>query len=197
MDVKAQVKYIRMSPQKVRLVADLMRGQKVLAASDQLKFVNKLAAKPLQKLLNSAIANAENNFDLKKDNLYIKEIKVDEGPSLKRWMPRARGRATPLRKRTCHIFIGLAELVDSGKKAAKQQKLEAPVRLDKKPTTDSGVKVGKEKDKVKDEKIEEGTEKESGKTIVDPRMESKTRHAKIEGGAGKGFVNKIFRRKSG
>ena len=76
---------------------------------------------PISKLVKSAIANAVNNFDLSEDNLYIKEIKVDEGPTLKRWMPRAHGRATPLRKRTSHVYVTLGEIKDSGEKEDGQE----------------------------------------------------------------------------
>lgn len=197
MEVKARAKYVRMSPRKIRLVADLIRGQKVMEALNQLKFTSKIAVRPLTKLINSAIANAENNFDLTQNNLYIKELRIDEGPTLDRWMPRARGRATPIRKRTSHISLVLAELVDSGIKTAKKTKLEAPVRMDKKPKEEEGVKIGSQKEKAKVDKMAGGKTKESGKTIIDAHSEGKDKHAKIEGKTYKGFVNKIFRRKSG
>ena len=184
-----------MSPRKVRLVADLVRGQKVPAALDQLSFTNKHAVKPLAKLLNSAVANATHNFELAKENLFIKELRVDDGPTLDRWMPRARGRATPIRKRTSHVSLILAEVVDSGKKSAKKQKLDAPVKMDKKPKADEGVKV-KGKQEEKEEKTAEEKE-EKGKKIIDPRMEGHGKHTKIEGGGKKGFMGKMFRRKSG
>ena len=131
MEVKAKAKYIRRSPKKVRLVVDVIRGLDVPIAENQLKFMNKGAVVPILKLLNSAVANAEHNFELKKDNLYIKEIKVDQGPTLKRWMPRAMGRATTIRKKSSHISIVLSE--------------RAPSSLDKKdPSTGSGqIKLGK------------------------------------------------------
>jgi len=194
MEVKAQVKYIKISPRKVRLVVDVIRGLKIDKALDQLNFLNKKAVRPIEKLINSATANAENNFELEKDNLFIKEIKVNEGPTLHRWKPRARGRATPIRKRTSHICLVLGELVESGKTKAKTQKLEAPVKLGVKPKEDEGVKIKDKKEKK--EVIEK--EEETGKKIVDPRGEGRGKHAKIEGGAGKkGFGSKFFRRKSG
>jgi large subunit ribosomal protein L22 len=193
MEVKAQAKYIRMSPRKVRLVAGIVRGLPTTQALDQLKFANKQAVLPLAKLINSAVANATNNFDLDKDNLYIKEIKVNEGPTLDRWMPRARGRATPIRKRTSHIDIVLAELVVSGKKGAKKQKLEAPIKLGNKPKEDEGVKIKEEKGKSVS--VEEKDEK--GKTIYDPRMEGKDHRARLDGKNRIGAVKKMFQRKSG
>jgi large subunit ribosomal protein L22 len=125
MEVKASAKYIKMSPRKVRLVVDVVRGMKTDQALNQLKFINKRAVKPVEKLISSAIANAVNNFELDEGNLFVKEIKVDEGVTMRRWMPRARGRATPLRKRTSNISLILGELVDSGQKEAKKAKVEA------------------------------------------------------------------------
>ena len=147
MEVTAKAKHLRMSPQKVRLVAGIVRGMSAVKSLDQLRFINKLAAKPIIKLINSAVANATNNFELDKNNLYIKEIRVDEGATLKRWMPKARGRATPVRKRTSHISVVLAELVESGKTGAKKQKIEAPIKLGSKPKEDDGVKIKKGDDK--------------------------------------------------
>ena len=193
MEVTAKAKHLRMSPQKVRLVAGIVRGMSAVKSLDQLRFINKLEAKPIIKLINSAVANATNNFELDKNNLYIKEIRVDEGATLKRWMPKARGRATPVRKRTSHISVVLAELVESGKTGAKKQKIEAPIKLGSKPKEDDGVKIKKGDDK----KINEEERDEKGKIIQDPRMEGKGHHAKIEGKGSAGVVKKMFQRKSG
>ncbi len=193
MEVKATAKHIKMSPRKVRLVADMVRGMEVNKALDQLNFTNKWAKKPIKKLIESAIANAENNFELDKNNLFIKEIRVDEGATLKRWMPRAHGRATSIRKRMSHIFLTLAEIKDSGKKKAKKQEIEAPIKLGEQPKEKEDAK------KVKVEKEEENTgdAKEKGAEIHDPRGEGRGGHTKIEGKGQKGFASKIFRRKSG
>ena len=191
MEVKAKVKFIRMSSTKIRLVANLIKNLPAGKALDQLQFINKLAARPVAKLINSAMANAEHNFDLAKDNLFIKEITVGEGPTLKRWLPRAHGRATPIRKRTSHINLTLGEIKASGKTGAKKQDLAAPIKLEAQPKQESTVKV---KEKAKTEK--NIATKEEGKVIEDPRMEGRHGHAKIEGGA-KGFTAKMFRRKSG
>lgn len=193
MEVKAQAKYIRMAPRKIRLVADVVRGLEISQALDQLNFINKKSAKPIIKLLNSAVANATNNFELEKNNLYIKEIRVDEGTTMDRWMPRARGRATPIRKRTSHLSVVLGELVASGKTSSKKQKIAAPVKLGSKPKEDEGVKI--KGGKAEDKKVSEDQEK--GKQIYDPRMEGKDRRARIEGKTTGGFVKKMFRRKSG
>lgn len=195
MEVKAKVKHIRMSPRKVRLVVDVVRGLEVEKAIDQLDFMNKKAVTPVKKLLESAIANAENNFDLEKNNLFIKEIRVDESRTLKRWMPRARGRATPIRKRMSHINLILGELVDSGEKEGKKPEVEEPVKLGSQPKSDEGVKVKGKKDNDKEEN--KADEKENDKKIVDPRAEGHGKNTKIEGNAKKGFAGKMFRRKSG
>lgn len=131
MEVKASLNHLRMSPRKIRLVIDVVRKMPVETALDQLKFVNKLAAEPVAKLIRSAIANGENTYSLERDNLYIKEIRSDEGVTLKRWMPRAHGRATSIRKRGCHLSLVLAEIKESGKKEAKVVKAADPVKLEK------------------------------------------------------------------
>ncbi|MBU0625082.1 50S ribosomal protein L22 [Patescibacteria group bacterium] len=114
MEVKAIARNIRMSPRKVRLVADLVRGMDLSEAEAQLTFVRKAAARPVLKLILSAKANAGHNFKLGTDDLYIKTITVDGGPILHRWTPRAFGRATPIRKRTSHITVILSERTVTG-----------------------------------------------------------------------------------
>ena len=131
MEVKANLKHLRMSPRKARLVIDVIRKMPVQAALDQLKFINKLAVQPIAKLIKSGIANAENTYSLERDNIYIKEIRSDEGVMLKRWMPRAHGRATSIRKRGCHLSLVLAEIKESGKKEKKVVKVADPVKLEK------------------------------------------------------------------
>lgn len=98
-----------MSPRKVRLVADLIRGRSVMRAETLLTVLRKRAASPLRKLLQSAAANARNNFNLDPNTLRVGRITVDGGPVLKRFMPKAHGRATPVRERTCHISLTLEE----------------------------------------------------------------------------------------
>lgn len=179
-----------MSPRKVRLVIDVVRGAKVNDALNQLKFVNKRATEVVEKLIKSAIANAVNTYELEQDNLFVKEIRVDEGATMKRWMPRARGRATPVRKRTSHIMLTLGEIVDSGEKKSKSQRLEAPISLTSRAKEAEGVKEEKKAE------VEPETD-EKGKKIVDPRGEGKGKNTKIEGKNTKGFGSKVFRRKSG
>ncbi len=105
--ISAKLNDYRQSPRKVRLVADLIKGKKVEDAKNALKFLVKRAAKPLNDLLDSAIANAAHNFNLTEDKLFVKQFRVDEGAVLKRRMPRARGMAYPINKRTSHVFIEL------------------------------------------------------------------------------------------
>jgi large subunit ribosomal protein L22 len=110
MEVQASTRHLRMSPTKVRLVIDIVRGMKVREAQAQLTFMKKAAAEPVLKLLNSAMANASHNFQMDKDTLYIKSIVADGGPMLGRWRARAMGRAAPIRKRSTHISIVLDDV---------------------------------------------------------------------------------------
>lgn len=110
MEVLARLRHLHIAPRKVRLVADLIRGKSVQQAETLLQFQSKRAVGPLHKLLKSAVANAKNNLKIPIENLYISKITVDEGPKLKRWRPRARGRAYPIQKKTSHITIVLDEL---------------------------------------------------------------------------------------
>lgn len=109
MEARAVAKYIRMSPQKVRLVVDLVRGKKVEEAKQVLLFTRKYAAGHISKVLNSALANAKQNPNIDENILYVKEILVDQGPSLKRWRARAQGRAASIKKRMSHITVVLGE----------------------------------------------------------------------------------------
>ncbi len=109
MESTAKARYVRIAPRKVRLVMDMVRGKLVEDALNTLGLVNKSASPILVKVIKSALANAENNHDMDTDGLVIKEAYVDEGPTLKRFMPRAMGRATMIRKRTSHITVVLSE----------------------------------------------------------------------------------------
>jgi large subunit ribosomal protein L22 len=108
-EATARLNYLRMSPFKVRMVAAIIKGKPVREALGILEHTPRRACIPMRKLLKSAIANASENHDLDADALMVKNIQVDEGPTLKRWMPRAMGRATPIRKRTSKITIVVAE----------------------------------------------------------------------------------------
>jgi large subunit ribosomal protein L22 len=102
---KAILKNYRQSPRKVRLVANTVRGQKVNKALVNLSFVPKRAAEPIKKLIESAVANAKNKENTDVDSLVVKSIQVDQGFTMKRWMPRARGTAHPIRKKTCKVTV--------------------------------------------------------------------------------------------
>jgi large subunit ribosomal protein L22 len=105
MNARAQAKYIRQSPYKVRRVLDLVRGLPVADARDVLTLTNRRATDPVLKVLDSAVANAEHNLAMDAEELFVTEAFADEGPTLKRWRPKARGRANRIRKRTSHITI--------------------------------------------------------------------------------------------
>jgi large subunit ribosomal protein L22 len=107
----AHLRYLRMSPRKVRIVCDVVRGKQVEQALATLRFTPKAAAEPLAKVIRSAIANAESkNDNLDIDRLFIQTIRVDEGPTLKRFRPRAQGRAGRIMKRTSHVVVELGEM---------------------------------------------------------------------------------------
>jgi large subunit ribosomal protein L22 len=110
--VRATAKFVRVSPRKARLVADLVRGKSVTEARAILAFATRDAAVPVRKVLESAAANADNNHGMRSDELVLAHVTVDPGPTIKRFRPRAMGRATPILKRTSHITIGLAEAPD-------------------------------------------------------------------------------------
>lgn len=109
MEAKAKLSYARISPRKVKIVIDLIRNKPVGAAIGILKHTPKAASPIVEKLLRSAIANAENNHNMIADKLYVKEIYANPGPILKRIMPRAQGRAFRINKRTSHITVVVAE----------------------------------------------------------------------------------------
>lgn len=178
MEIKASLNDLRMSSQKVRLVIDLIRKMPVDAALAQLKFTNKKATEPIAKMIESAIANGVNTYGLDRSNLFIKEIRADEGTTLKRWMPKAHGRATVIRKRGAHVKVVLGEIVDSGKHDKKVVKAEAPMKLED---------LAKEADKTT--KTSKKKEAEEGASTV----KAKTSKAAPE----KGFAAKVFRRKVG
>jgi large subunit ribosomal protein L22 len=106
--VRASSRYVRIAPRKARLIADQVRGLHIEKARALLQFSPRAAAHDIQKLIDSAASNAENNHDLIADEMRVAEITVDEGPTLKRYRPRAQGRATPIHKRTSHIAVALS-----------------------------------------------------------------------------------------
>ena len=182
MEVKAQLNNLRRSPRKVRLVAKLICGLDVKEAENQLKFLVKGSVEGFEKLLKSAVSNAENNFGLSKDNLYIKNIFVNEGPKLKRWLPRAYGRASLILKRTSHIEMILAERIEGkGRKKVRGKTEIKDVKIEE---------LGREARKMEKE------EKEKKKEIIKEKEEKEFIDEKKKVDEAKGFFKKIFRRKS-
>lgn len=175
MKVEASLNNLKMTPRKVRLVAYAVRGLSVEEALVQFDKMLKIASLPLTKLLQSAIANAENNFSLDRNNLFVEDVWVGEGQKLKRWTPRAQGRATPLWRRMSKIRIVLAEREEG--KVVKKKKVSA-----KTASTEA-----------KDAVIEEGDKKTSASQKVKTPGQQRAVNAKTRGA---GFTKKTFQRKS-
>lgn len=143
MEITAKTRYVRMSARKVRLIAGVIRGMDVGRALDQLSIAVKAARLPIEKTVKSAIANAEHNFQLKEDQLRIKEIRIDQGPSLKRWRARAFGRAATILKHSCHITVILGEKeVAVVTDTVPAKKVEKKVRTKKTSTETPSKSVG-------------------------------------------------------
>lgn len=166
MPARAKLRYLRIAPRKVRMVAELIRRKSVVEAENILRFTVKKSARPFLKLLNSAVANAKSGFQMDKENLYIQKVLVDEGPKMKRWLPRARGKADEIQKKTSHITIVLDEIEERkdlrvGRKPEKETENKAKGKTDqrtKKPSgkrrkkaskIDLGSKLGTDKRKQK------------------------------------------------
>ena len=127
----ARLRYLNIAPRKVRLVADLIRGKSAKEARRMLSFVVKRSAKPILQLLNSAVANAKNNFQTDESNLYIAKIDIDGGPIRKKWRARARGSASRIQKRTSHISLFLQEIDEKSSRSKKAAELSADQSKDK------------------------------------------------------------------
>lgn len=179
--VTANLKNLRISPRKVRLVANSIVGMDVNDALSHLKHIVKKTSTPLEKLLKSSLANAENNFGLDRENMFVKKILVGEGTRLKRWLPRAQGRATLILKRTSHIKLELEERIEGKNRKSKQQ-LE---------------KERKKRESEKEEMLKkeaEASEKAEKEKKVSKGVLSEKESAKK--GQEKGFLKKVFQRKS-
>ncbi len=167
MDVRAKARYVRISPRKVRLVLDAVRNLNPEKAVIHLSLMPQKSARPVRKLIESAIANAENNFKLKKADLKIKSLVADEGPTIKRWRPRAFGRAAMIRKRTSHISVVLSDgKVDSvdKKDEIKKTKTNEESKNIKKETKKQETTV-KADNKVEKKEAKEIKEKKEKKEI--------------------------------
>lgn len=169
-----------MSPRKVRLVVDLVRGLDVAPALAQLRFLRKAAAMPVTKLIESAVANARHNFKLEPAKLYIKTITADGGPTMKRWRSRAFGRAAPIRKRSTHISVVLAERGAEAAKSLKSALLKpakaaAPAKATPKATAKEAGKAAKAAPAPKAAKAPkiEKEKKEPTKPAREPRKAAK------------------------
>ncbi len=190
--IKAKLRHLRISPRKVRLVANLIKGLTVVEAENQLKFLTKRSSTQVLKLLNSAVANAKHNADSPKDNLYIAEIFVDTGPVLKRWRPRAMGRAAPIAKRTSHLTIILDQIKKGTKKKLAKEKIEPTVKEEKTPDLLKEISQPLEKTD-EDAKIISRPRK-----VLPPKPYKTTSQSKKKFFSRQTFGNakKIFRRKS-
>jgi len=209
--IRAKLNYLRISPRKVRLVADLIRGMEVVEAEKQLKFLNKRSARHLLKLINSAIANARHNFNLNKEDLYISQISVNAGPVLKRWRARARGRATPILKRTSHITLVLSpqEVAKEGDKIKAETSSEAASQETKREEAKAAslpqdeIKTSEKQAKTSTKSEKDSLEKQKPSSSGKERVFRKTTSQKTPP-ASKGNLNRpnlgkiknIFRRKS-
>ena len=181
MKVTAKLNYLRIAPRKVRLVADIVRRKNVEQAQAILSFTIKRASKPILKLLNSALANAKNVYQIEPNNLYISKITVDEGPKLKRWRARSRGRAFGIEKKTSHITLELEEIKPGEEIKKKKTKVKSePVGLKGKKE----VPISEERESIDEtEKLEIKKPKTRTDTIV-PKPENR------------GGIKRMFRRKS-
>jgi len=185
-EIKASLNNLRVAPRKMRLVTGLVKGKPVAQAKAQLAFLVKKPAPLVLKLLNSAVANAKHNFSLQESNLFIKKIVVEEGPVLKRWMPRAMGRAYPIMKRTSSVKLILEEFVPSAKKPKKPAK----PKVMKQDEVARSIEAPVEKVETKEEEIKKGP--------LPPRPYGASGQAKSRKFSRQTFGNikKVFRRKS-
>jgi large subunit ribosomal protein L22 len=195
MEVKAITRYLRISPKKARLVADIVRGLNVIEAEHQLQFIRRKASPLILKTLRSAIANAEHNFGLKKENLYIKKILINQGPTLKRWTPKAFGRVTPIRRRSSHIEIVLEEVKPTEIKIKKKEETISTQKVETIPKKENIETISVKEITPVESKIPEKTPE-----IFDQRRKGKRRTMQHKDKLGLkkagGALKRIFRRKA-
>lgn len=185
-EVKAFARYIHVSPRKLRLVADLVRRQQVDSALEQLRFSSKQASLPLAKAINSAVANAIHNFNLNKENLFVKAITIDQGPVFKRYAPRAQGRAFVERKRTSHINVVLESRTQPKKSRRSMFSLRPRISADQK--IEREVESGKQIEPTQSDKV-------SNKQQQQPKQP--TRPAEKRKNSLISLKRRLFNRKSG
>ena len=180
-EVNAKARFIRVAPRKVRLVINQLKGRPVVEALGYLQFVRRSAVRPVAKLLQSAVANAEHNFRIDRSDLFIKQFTADDGPTLKRYRPRAHGRSAPIAKRTSHLKVVLGVKPGARQKAATPAKQAAepkPAEAEKK-SEKSGIRI------VSPDAVKKEAPKVTGRG---PAERGKT---------GKGFLKRIFQRRTG
>lgn len=163
MQVKAKLKNLRIAPRKVRLVAEMVRKKSAEEAQVILNFTTKKAAPAMLKLLKQAVTGAKTNFQIEEKNLYISKILVDEGPKYKRWMPRARGMATPIYKRTSHITLTLDETVKKDRQTSAKRTAKKQEKTEK--TITQTTKVNEKDSKVEKPKFK--PEREERKPVIE------------------------------
>jgi large subunit ribosomal protein L22 len=139
-EVRAEAKWVRISPRKARLVTDHIRGRSVPEARTVLAFTTRAAAREIEKVLRSAVANAEANHGLFGDDLQVSAAYVDEGPTIKRWRARARGRAARIHKRTCHITIKLAPVPEQDERRREPEQAEEKPKRTPRRRRESGAR---------------------------------------------------------
>ncbi len=194
MEIRAYNRNVRQSARKVRLIADLIRGLDSQKALDQLRFNSRAACVPIEKVLRSALANAEHNFHINGEDTFIKTITVDQGTPLKRWRARAFGRAAPIRKHSCHISLVLNELQGARKAVPKPSSVNTPA--------DSGLVVSQDVlslDQQTSKPVPSQTEEYKKETIDTSRLGRHEHDQKnnTEIKKQKGFLKRVFNRKSG
>jgi len=197
MRVQAKAKYIRIAPRKTRLIVDAVRGLDVTEAMNRLAIISKRGARPIVKVIASALANAEHNLSCKRKNLFVKEIRVDDGPAFSRWMPKAFGRATPLLKKTSHVTVTLEEKIASD---AKTDLKKSDIKTAKETKKISDKKVETDLGQSKKEFVDKGLLDSEKELPFDVRMKGKHRnmqHQDQQAKKEKGIFKKMFQRKSG
>jgi large subunit ribosomal protein L22 len=177
-EVRAHARYIHVSPQKLRLVANMIRRSRVDEALQQLRFSSKKAALPITKVINSAIANAVHNFDMNRDDLVVKAITVDGGPVMKTMTPRAQGRGFMLRKRTSHISV----MLESRPRTGKAKRSIFTAKKTEHVHKHDEIEAGKEAETIKTEKP---------KIKQAPKSEEKVKRNLVD------LKRRLFNRKSG
>jgi large subunit ribosomal protein L22 len=173
-EVRAEAKWVRISPRKARLVAEHIRGRSVPEARTVLAFTQRAAAREIEKVLKSAVSNAEANHGLIGDELLVSAAYVDEGPTIKRWRARARGRVARIRKRTCHITLKLAENPAAVERPRRSQRA-APKKVAAAP-----AKQSEPKPRARAAKKDEGAAATATTTEEKPKRARAPRRKKTE-----------------